>query len=266
MPGMRTFVRTLPTLLPDELIPSMCARLIDRLRVDGLAVFRTLFGVPYPVISWDLPRHLDHLGRILPSHYELDYYDLLEQHTLFPFFRIFTPSVMLPTFEVTSHRSDLLRPDQAARHVPTVLRYCPSCADNDRLLHGERYWHRSHQLPGVYVCVRHEMFLEPTTIELWCLSGPECEKASAERVLYGGHGRPINPSLTDHLEMLRIARIMVALLNPQTAPTIIKEYGRQRLVHLSIEAYRLNFGDFVPPQRRVIPESFIGQAWTQHLG
>jgi len=38
-------------------------------------------------------------------------------------------------------------------------RWCPECLANDRRRHGEVYWHRSHQLPNVFVCHLHECML-----------------------------------------------------------------------------------------------------------
>lgn len=35
------------------------------------------------------------------------------------------------------------------------LRYCGQCIERDTALYGEPYWHRIHQLPGIYVCPIH---------------------------------------------------------------------------------------------------------------
>ena len=40
------------------------------------------------------------------------------------------------------------------------MRYCPLCAAADREQHGETYWHRKHQLPGVEICMEHRCRLE----------------------------------------------------------------------------------------------------------
>ena len=40
------------------------------------------------------------------------------------------------------------------------MRYCPLCAAADREQHGETYWHRKHQLPGVEICLEHRCRLE----------------------------------------------------------------------------------------------------------
>lgn len=38
---------------------------------------------------------------------------------------------------------------------PKFLRYCPTCSELDIKEHGETYWHRKHQLPGMLVCTEH---------------------------------------------------------------------------------------------------------------
>lgn len=39
------------------------------------------------------------------------------------------------------------------------LCYCPACAKEEIEKHGEPYWHRKHQLPGVEVCLKHRLKL-----------------------------------------------------------------------------------------------------------
>src|SRR5690606_36729367 len=41
----------------------------------------------------------------------------------------------------------------------SVWRFCPSCDEENIQRYGELYWHRIHQLPGVYVCLRHTTIL-----------------------------------------------------------------------------------------------------------
>lgn len=44
------------------------------------------------------------------------------------------------------------------------LRYCPACAQENRNVYGETYWHRKHQLRGVSLCYKHGCLLEHSTI------------------------------------------------------------------------------------------------------
>jgi hypothetical protein len=40
------------------------------------------------------------------------------------------------------------------------VRYCPACIAEDQKYHGETYWRRLHQAPGVLICPVHGTWLE----------------------------------------------------------------------------------------------------------
>ncbi len=44
------------------------------------------------------------------------------------------------------------------------LKYCPMCAEDDRKLYGETYWHRRHQLRNMNICTKHKCLLENSEI------------------------------------------------------------------------------------------------------
>ena len=46
------------------------------------------------------------------------------------------------------------------------LWFCPSCYEQDIQRYGEPYWHRVHQLPGVYLCPQHQRVLHNLTSPL----------------------------------------------------------------------------------------------------
>lgn len=46
------------------------------------------------------------------------------------------------------------------------MRYCPLCAKEDREEHGETYWHRIHQMPGVDICPVHFCKLLDSNLEI----------------------------------------------------------------------------------------------------
>lgn len=260
-------IRCIPEFFPDELVGSAYARMIDRLRVDSSTVFTLLFGLRYPRISWDLPRHLDHLSSVLPLAHPKDLYELLEGHTLFPFYRVFSKSIMRPTTRGHFERRHFLRDNKDECYLPAVLRYCPACAQEDRRRYGERYWHRVHQLPGVYLCSDHGTFLENTKLDLWSMSGSQCQRASAERVIRDERVRSIDHTKPEEVELLRIARVMVQLLDPQNALAMVRKEGRRQLEDWVIDAYHLSTGrsHLLPVHKRVIPPSFVGQEWTRNL-
>ena len=84
---------------------------------------------------------------------------LVLRHTMFPQYARFTP---------------LAQKENALRHLgwdstdvhhlfavlpraegEQYLRYCPSCAAEDRTAYGEAYWHRQHQIRNMVVCHKH---------------------------------------------------------------------------------------------------------------
>ena len=44
------------------------------------------------------------------------------------------------------------------------IRYCPLCAADDRECHGETYWHRIHQMPGINICNFHGCYLKESNL------------------------------------------------------------------------------------------------------
>jgi hypothetical protein len=46
------------------------------------------------------------------------------------------------------------------------IRYCPICATEDRVVYGEAYYHRCHQLWDVSMCIKHGCKLVPTSINV----------------------------------------------------------------------------------------------------
>lgn len=51
-------------------------------------------------------------------------------------------------------------------HWPEFLRYCPECVKEDIEKHGEAYWHRMPQLPGVEYCLKHGQKIQDSPVRL----------------------------------------------------------------------------------------------------
>ena len=67
------------------------------------------------------------------------------------------------------------------------LKGCPACMTEDRHDHATAYWHREHQLPGVWVCQKHGCWLSASDLKAtgvsrfhWLLPSPEHLGATAE--------------------------------------------------------------------------------------
>jgi len=44
------------------------------------------------------------------------------------------------------------------------LRYCAQCVKEDAEIYGEAYWHRLHQIPGIFVCPKHRTLIADSNI------------------------------------------------------------------------------------------------------
>ena len=100
-----------------------------------------------------------------------------------------------------------------ASSVPALqtLRFCPTCVSEETKLYGEPYWHRTHQVPGVFVCHAHGDFLKNSNVIVE-------SQVNKHRFISAYHGTrrsididaPFGSSI-EHL--LPIALMVFALLN-----------------------------------------------------
>jgi hypothetical protein len=161
-----------PDPYPDEILYSVCARYQDRVRYPNhAATIQQLFGSSSAIATIDLPNRLGYLISVLPPshHYTAD--QLIDEHTLLPFYLPFLPK------ERQSHlREDMKGKETSVIHrragimasrvkQPDWLKFCPVCTQEDRKQFGETYWHRLHQVPGVEVCSIHGIFLHDSSVK-----------------------------------------------------------------------------------------------------
>ncbi len=156
-----------PTAYPDELLYSVCARCFDRLCYPSKqSIVQELFGTRTVLACVELPSHLDALIAALPAghHYTTD--QLIDNHTLLPFYGPFLPSDRLNRIRQDMHGNNgptiHMRAGIMASRVPLPrwLRFCAFCVHEDRKQFDECYWHRIHQVPGVEVCPFHKTYLQ----------------------------------------------------------------------------------------------------------
>lgn len=151
-----------PAPCPDESLHSLVSRYH---RLTGYTDCRTtlheLFGTHTHVVTSVLPTGLGAVQKaLLPDWSGREVVDGL---TLFPYFHPF-----LDRYQADRAYDYLLGQGQGA--VKTLLglvasqigasnffRFCPACLVDDRQTYGQAYWHRSHQLPGVWLCPIHDM-------------------------------------------------------------------------------------------------------------
>lgn len=171
--------------LPDETLFSLCSR-YHRASGQRLAstTCRLLFGHPKQGCAHDFPARLNHFlavsGNALGS---VDH--IVEHHTVLPLYLRFASTNQVDaTLTAAAQNSSgrlkfqlgLLTSRFRANHP---LKACPYCMDEDMQVHSTPYWHREHQLPGVWVCLRHRCRLETSNLKAtgisrfhWVLPSP----------------------------------------------------------------------------------------------
>ncbi|MDQ3742893.1 MAG: TnsD family transposase [Acidobacteriota bacterium] len=211
-----------PGIYPDELVFSVCSRYHERVGYRSKeSTGRDLFGNARAKIAVDLPCNLDALANSSPWRDQVTADRLIDDHTLLPFYDLFMPPERLESL-----RSDMRGSFGGSVHgrlgaltsgiACDYLRFCPRCVADDRERLGETYWHRIHQVPGVEVCSRHEVFLENTRVHVRNRGNLEAY-VTAERAVRAEPPRTLDRENPDHLAYLLVARDAEWLLGRREA-------------------------------------------------
>ena len=151
-----------PVPYEDEILYSVFARYHIR---SGNTSFKStindLFGSTKITAVMDLPSNLNKLIENLPvgSKYTAEY--LIYNHTLYPFYAAFLPpgraKEVLDSMKMDKGGSIYTRIGIMASSITLnqFLKFCPACIEEDKQRYGEFYWHRIHQIPGIFVCPKH---------------------------------------------------------------------------------------------------------------
>lgn len=155
----------------DELLYSIFARyhlMTGNVSYKGTLI--DLFGSSSICSVIDLPSHIKRLCSKLPRNKDIQPKRIIENHTLFPYYAPFIPSDRAKTV-LTSMLGDLggkihYQAGIMASGVknPKFLRYCPKCQIEEEEQLGQAYWHRVHQVPGVFICDVHRILLCDSTV------------------------------------------------------------------------------------------------------
>ncbi|MDY7046525.1 MULTISPECIES: TnsD family Tn7-like transposition protein [unclassified Virgibacillus] len=158
-----------PSPYKDELLYSWLARYHRR---SGNKSFKQtlvdLYGVETKVPITDLPGNLMDICNRINNIYTSNY--LLAKHTLFHYY-----SPFLPKDRENMLKKTMINSDASGVHMftgitasgikyPRFLRYCIKCYQEEVTKYGEAYWHRSHQLSGVFICPFHLQSLNESNI------------------------------------------------------------------------------------------------------
>jgi len=157
-----------PDPYPDEYFLSLYARFCNRLQFSSRQqVALALFGVKRLPQSINHPFYLDALIARLPLGHCLTAEDILNKHSLVP---LYIPFMTVAGAKIYCAQRRAEYPQRVVNrllplkntNLPKSPMFCPLCAHDDIELFGETYWHRTHQAPGVRVCLKHDVYLEPS--------------------------------------------------------------------------------------------------------
>lgn len=160
-----------PTPYPDEILYSVLCRYhtrcgIPSARQTNHAVWGKIYGK-----KLFLPDAIEKLAGQIPLSTNLTAERFINENTIFPLLKPF----------LTKEKNDALINAMkfGSKNIYNIigfsrvftlqyryLRYCCQCLENDIKMYGEPYWHRVHQLPGIYVCPIHNTAVIDSTVEL----------------------------------------------------------------------------------------------------
>lgn len=151
----------LPALFPDMNLYSLCAcihRMSDR--ANAAETSSVLFGNSHAGLLQDFPYALERFCTNTAGIYG-NVTHIVSNATTLPYFTRFRPrSVAIEFADSLGNSSGSLFKFYLGLPASPVgakfpLRACNSCMQDDARNFGAAYWHRSHQLPGVWMCSKH---------------------------------------------------------------------------------------------------------------
>lgn len=157
-----------PEIYPDELVYSWFCRYY--VHSGCLSHKSALQKLLYKKCNNPSKEFLGHLNpkteQEIKKIYNID--DLIIKHTMYPQYARFISSVRKKKalYHLGHDFCD-------AHYLFTVLprcdgeqylKYCPVCAEEDRKLYGETYWHRKHQIRNMRICPKHKCKLEDSKV------------------------------------------------------------------------------------------------------
>lgn len=162
----------LPILLPDMTLYSLnaCAHRMSGWS-RGAQMSLSLYGDPNAGLLHDFPSNLHEFCRRTDGAYG-EPGDIARTATVLPYFVRFRPATLeaeavdvmcSPTVQRLKFLLGLPASPTAASFP---LRACAHCIVDDEKEFGLAYWHRSHQLPGVYFCQKHDERLRQSSLRV----------------------------------------------------------------------------------------------------
>ncbi|WP_109477555.1 TniQ family protein [Paraburkholderia sp. C35] len=213
-----------PRPYPDEPTLSLLIRAGRHLGLALPKLIKDIFHADTKSVNFNRPLYL----RSISAYTRIDQNSFLFNHTYFPYVTAFLP----PRF-VNELRSGIFDGSAVAnapyhflggskQKTQFRLRFCVECRESDVRQYGETYWHRRHQLPGVFMCLTHCRPLLETDIPAGSNKMRHCNYLPADT-----EGKEF-PLLIDNVKMKKIAQASIAMLDGQVVnvETLISRYQK----------------------------------------
>jgi len=162
-----------PTPYPDEIFYSVLCRYHLRSVNNSSKQSNLDLWNRVPGKGLLFPEGITHLTEKIPSQANLSAEQFIRENTIFPLLKPFISknrgeTVLNMMKNGTSGRSISAAAGFMGNRftIPKYLRCCEQCVHDDTSIYGEAYWHRLHQLPGVYVCPKHGTQIIETNISI----------------------------------------------------------------------------------------------------
>jgi Tn7-like transposition protein D/TniQ len=159
-----------PTLYCDELLYSWFARYhVHSTNVSPKQTKYDLSSSKFTAVP-DLPSNLRSVFEGL-KHFDIPNLDSwIIHHTLFRYYTTFLNEEMRRKVYMTMDSGNhsgaihaLIGIMASAVKENQYFRFCPKCFQEDISTKGEVYWYTFHQIPGVYICLKHSVCLHDST-------------------------------------------------------------------------------------------------------
>ncbi|WZL73402.1 TnsD family Tn7-like transposition protein [Clostridiaceae bacterium 35-E11] len=152
-----------PTPYPDEILYSTLGRYSIRSgNLKEIHNFEDLFSTRSCIATLELPVKLDALIENMPINtlYTAEYF--IKYHTLFPYYAAFISPERAEEIIGTMRNGNGSIPYiklgliSYSINLNQYFKFCPQCFKEDIKIYGEPYWHRIHQITGVFICPKHK--------------------------------------------------------------------------------------------------------------
>ncbi|MGU7816883.1 TnsD family Tn7-like transposition protein [Burkholderia sp. AW49-1] len=223
----------LPLPFEDELLYNVIGRYMENTCANvPTTVIRNLFGrLVFPTV--ELLCGLGELARQTYDLWGLTAHQIAQRHTPLPYFTSYATDERFDAAYRTVCGDGRGRPVATLGLVatrvegPMTFRYCEQCAVDDIARVGEAYWKRSHQLPGVFICIKHELPLQNSVASVKLRSSREWIAGNSVITSAANDAPSRAAAWVNNLDVFEVMRKSTELLTSESSrlvPSIHEHY------------------------------------------